>query len=300
MKTIRTLPLLLSLAVGQALAGTPIHLQHPATATAHISISNTNGEVHVTAWDRNEVQVEGELGDGARPLVITGSDDAMAIKVQPQGGGGWFSWNDNSHLGPTTLDVRVPRRASLKVDVVSAPLDIDGTDGGSLKINSISGRVRINARTPSLDVNSVSGGIAFAGQATQANLQTVSGDILAPALGKDADLQTISGHIQASGGPWRRLKLSTVSGDAQVDGALAPGGRIGIDSMSGDIDLRLPAALSATLKASSFSGDLRSDFGTPRSSAHGPGSALETTAGSGDGQIEVETFSGDLRIRRKG
>ena len=299
MKTARFLPLLLCLPIGQALADTPIQLQHAATPTARISVSNVAGEVHVTAWDRNEVQVGGSLGDGAKPLAITGSDDDLSIKVQPQGGGGWFDWGDSNHMGSTTLDVRVPRGATLRVNVVSAPVDIEGTRGGTLKLNSISGRVRVNAQTPSLDVDSVSGGIAFSGRADHADLQTVSGDILAPSLGDDAKLQTVSGRIQVGGGPWKRFKLGTVSGDATISGGLAADGQLDINSMSGDIDLRLPTAISATIHATTFSGDLHSDFGTPKSSEHGPGSALDTSVGSAHGTINVETFSGDLRIRKQ-
>ncbi|GAB3780872.1 DUF4097 family beta strand repeat-containing protein [Dyella agri] len=298
MKISRYAPLLLCLCIGQALADTPINLQHAATPTARISISNVAGEVHVTAWDRPAVQVGGQLGDGAKPLAITGSDGNLTIQVQPQGSSGsWFNWGNDSHMGPTTLDLRVPRGATLDVRVVSAPLVIDGMDGGSITVNAVSGRARINARTPSLNVDSVSGNIELAGHATQANLQTVSGDILAPVLGEQAKLQTISGRIQANGGPWRQLTLSTVSGDVQLAGGLTPDGKLGVDSMSGNVQLQLPAGTSAAVHASSFSGDLRSDFGTAQKSEHGPGSKLDARIGSGSGAIDIQTFSGDLRIR---
>jgi len=299
MQTTRYLPLLLCFCVGQALAGTPIQLRHDASPTAHVSISNVAGRVTVLGWDRNEVQVGGELGDGARPLSISGSHGDLSIKVEPQGGSGWFHWASDSRMGPTTLEVHVPRAASLAISVVSAALAIDGVDGGSIMLDTVSGKVRIQARTPLLKVDSVSGGIELAGQADQADLQTVSGDILAPTLGSLVKLQTISGHIQAQGGPWRKFSLSTVSGDAQLTGALAAGGSLDIDSMSGDVQLQLPAATSAMLHASSFSGDLRSDFGTPRQADHGPGSSLDARLGDAQGRINIETFSGDLRIRRQ-
>jgi DUF4097 and DUF4098 domain-containing protein YvlB len=253
----------------------------------------------VTAWDRNEVQVSGRLGDGAKPLAITGSNGDLEIKVEPQGGSGWFNWGGDSKMAPTTLELHVPKAASLDVDVISAPLVIDGMDGGSIQVNTVSGKARINARTPSLKVDSVSGGIEQAGHAEQAALQTVSGEILAPALGRDVELQTISGRIQANGGPWQKLTLSTVSGDVQLIGSLAAGGSIGIDSMSGDVQLQLPANTSASLHASSFSGDLRSDFGTPKEPEHGPGSSLDVRLGAGAGKINIETFSGDLRVRKQ-
>ena len=299
MKTTRYLPLLLCLCVGCALAGTSIQLRHDASPTTHVSISNIAGTVTVHGWDRNEVQVAGELGDGAKPLTISGSNGNLTIKVEPRGGSGWFHWASDSRMGPTALEVHVPRAASLAISVISASLVIDGVDGGSISLDTVSGKARIQARTPSLKVDSVSGGIELAGRAEQADLQTVSGDILAPTLGSVAKLQTISGHVQAQGGPWRTFSLSTVSGDAQLAGALAVGGSLDVDSMSGDVQLQLPAATSARLHASSFSGDLRSDFGTPRQADHGPGSSLDARLGDGQGRINIETFSGDLHIRRQ-
>jgi DUF4097 and DUF4098 domain-containing protein YvlB len=301
MNNIRYLPLLCCLCWGgQAFADTPLDLTHPAAPTVHVEITNVRGEVTITAWDRNEVHVSGELGSGAQPLNIEGSENNLSIKVRAQGRGGWLNWGGDNAMSDSTLDVNVPRGASVKVNVVSAPLSIDGINGGDIAVNSVSGRVRINAQTPALNVVSVSGNLAFSGHAEQARLQTVSGDILAPSLGHTVDLQTVSGHIQANGGPWQELKVSTVSGDVQLAGGLASGGNMSVDSMSGDVQLQFPASLSGSIHAKTFSGDLRSDFGTPEQPEHGPGSHLDTVAGNGNGNINIETFSGDLRIRKTG
>lgn len=300
MKNARYLPLLLCLCWGgQAFADTPINLSHTAAPTVHVEINNTRGKVTINAWDRNEVHVGGQLSDSAQPLSIEGSDNNLSIKVQGQGHGGWLNWGGDHDMSDTTLDINVPRAASVKVNVVSATLSIDGINGGDIAVNSVSGRVRIDAQTPMLSVVSVSGNVAFSGKAQQAKLQTVSGDILAPSLGQSVDLQTVSGHIQAAGGPWQQLSLSTVSGDVQLAGGLASGGHMSVDSMSGDVQLQFPSSLSSSLHATTFSGDLRSDFGTPKQPEHGPGSTLDTVAGSGSGKISIETFSGDLRIRKQ-
>ncbi|MET0330413.1 MAG: DUF4097 family beta strand repeat-containing protein [Dyella sp.] len=299
MKTLLLVSLLLALSTGQALADTPIRLDHAASADAKITIRNVKGSVDVIAWDRNQVQVTGSLGKGAKPLEITGSDNQLTIEVEAPGKSGWFNWSSDTAMGPTQLEVHVPRRAALEIEVVSAPLSIDGTDGGTIKVNSVSGKLRINARTPSLTVDSVSGSIEQAGKAQRANLQTVSGDILAPGLGSEAELQTVSGRIHVDGGPWSKLTLSTVSGDVQISGTPAAQGNLSIDSMSGDVQLQMPGTLAASIHASTFSGDLRSDFGTPSKGDHGPGSELNTTVGNGSARIHAETFSGDLRIRKQ-
>ena len=301
MKIIRFTPLLLCFAIGQALADTPVNISHDAAPNARIEITNIKGAVTITAWDRNQVQVSGRLGEGAKPLTIDGNNSDMSIKVEPEGGkSGWFNWNSDTSMEPSTLELRVPKGASLNVEVVSAPLGIDGIEGGAIKVNSVSGKIRINARTPSLEANSVSGSIELAGHAGDVQLQTVSGDILAPSVGLNAELQTVSGRIHVNGGPWHKLNLSTVSGDVQLGGGVAGSGSYSIDSMSGDVQLQLPSDLSATIHATSFSGDMRSDFGTPKKNDNGPGSELNTTAGNGGGKMTIETFSGDLRIKKGG
>lgn len=300
MYVLYAIPLMLGLAIGngQALAATPVELQHAASSTSHISIHNVTGTVNVIAWDRDIVQVSGLLGDGAKPLRITGSAADLSVKVEAQQGSGWFNWGGDRKMGATQLDVRVPRAATLAIHSVSATLLVDGTDGGNLDIQTISGRVRLNARTPRLTASSVSGSLELAGHADQADLQTISGDILAPALGQTATLHTVSGRIQASGGPWRQLTVSTVSGDVQVSGGMAVDGSLNIDSMSGDVQLLLPAAAFGTLHASSFSGNVRSDFGTPQHADHGPESRLDTSLGDRHATLNVETFSGDLRVHK--
>src|SRR6185312_183690 len=81
MQTTRLLPLLLCLCVGSALADTPIDLRHAASAHTHLDISNVKGAVSVIGWDRPELQVTGQLGEGAQPLAITGSAQALSLRV---------------------------------------------------------------------------------------------------------------------------------------------------------------------------------------------------------------------------
>lgn len=301
MKTLLITPLLLAFSIGQAVASTSINLSKDIRPDAKISIDNVKGEVTVTAWDRNQIQVSGTLGDGARPLQLEGDDRHVDIRVEgDERKGSWFSWGNDSRMQPTVLNVRVPKAVSVEINVVSAPVSIDGLDGGKVEVESVSGRVRANLRSPHIDMQTVSGSIDVAGRAEKADLQTVSGDITAPAIGGAVDAQTVSGRMTIGGGPWKQASFSTVSGDTQVTGGLARDGKIDVDSMSGDVQLQLPGDTSARLEASTFSGDLRSDFGSPSRGEDGPDKELKTTIGGGNGYIHVESFSGDVRVRTQG
>ena len=104
--------LLLCLCMGQTFAATPIQLQHATSSAPHISISNIAGTVNVTAWDRDVVEVTGMLGDGAKPLRITGSNTDLAIKVEAQDGSGWFDWSGDRRMGSTPARIACATRRS--------------------------------------------------------------------------------------------------------------------------------------------------------------------------------------------
>lgn len=303
MKTFYIAPLLLALSIGQALASTPINLSKDIRPNAKISIDNAKGDVTVTAWDRNQIQVTGMLGNGARPLELDG--DANSIDIRIEGGGSgdskkWFSWGNDAAMQSTTLNVRVPKGVSVEVKVVSAPVSIDGLDGGKVEVESVSGRVRANVRSPDVQMQTVSGTIDLAGRADKADLQTVSGDITAPSVISKVDAQTVSGRMTIGGGPWSSANFSTVSGDTLINGGPAAAGKITVDAMSGDVQLQLPNNASTKLEASTFSGDIRTDWGNPSRNDDGPGKELKVTIGDGRGLVHLESFSGDVKVRKAG
>lgn len=301
MKMLYMSPLLLALSIGQAFASTPINLSKDIRPNAKINIDNVKGEVTVTAWDKNQVQVSGTLGDGAKPLELEGDDHEVDIRVDGDDKkGNWFSWGNDTRMQPTILNIRVPKSVEVHINVVSAPVSIDGLDGGKVEVDSVSGRIRANLRAPEISMQTVSGQIDVAGRVGKADLQTVSGDITAPGITNEVDAQTVSGRMTIGGGPWKSASFSTVSGDTQITGGPSGSGKITVDSMSGDVQLQLPADASAHLEASTFSGELRSDFGSPSKGEDGPGKELRATIGSGSGGIHLESFSGDVRIRTQG
>ncbi|MGH8211617.1 MAG: DUF4097 family beta strand repeat-containing protein [Rhodanobacteraceae bacterium] len=280
-----------------ARADTPIHLGHDAAPDATVVIRNVKGDVRVTGWNQNRVQVEGNLGSGVKPLQITGDAHALEINVESPSGSGWFNLGGGDNTGPTSLDVHVPHAASLEVHTVSAPVDVDGMDGRSVQVGSVSGRVHLGVRAGSVKADTVSGDVDLAGSTRAFDAQTVSGDVQAATLGGNANAQTVSGAVLLRGGPMGKVNLGTVSGRIQLDASVAPDAAWKIDSMSGDVRLNLPTDASARIKADTFSGDLHSDFGKASDSEHGPGEHLDTRVGQGNSTITVNSFSGDVHIQ---
>lgn len=291
------------LAPGLVLAGTPINETRQVDARARIDVSNIKGAVNISAWDRNEVGITGTLGDGAKRLAIDGGGSALTIRVEgpDRNKGGWLDWGSDSSMQETILNLKVPRAASLEVGVVSAEIAIADTAGGEMQVDSVSGRMRLSGvQSPRLRLESVSGDVEFDGKADDATIETVSGDVVARGIGGRTRVETVSGNLRVTASTaLKNTEASSVSGDIEISGALDKGGRIEIETMSGDVRVNLPASVSAKIEAESFSGTLRSDFGSVSKPEHGPGSSLNARAGDGDGDISIDSFSGDVTIRRE-
>ncbi|HVV97805.1 MAG TPA: DUF4097 family beta strand repeat-containing protein [Rhodanobacteraceae bacterium] len=297
-RTLLSCSLLLAVS-GAAVAGTPISQTRSVDAHARIDVSNIKGAVTVSGWDKAEVSITGTLGDGAKGLSVEGGSDHLTIKVEAPDKQGWFSWGAESRMGDTTLDLKVPREAEMKIEVVSADVALSGVAGRSLDVNSVSGKLRLDSDAKEVEVDSVSGNVDLTGKAERGHLETVSGNIRARGLGGQIKFETVSGDIDAENGDYREISAGTVSGDINLRGKPTKDARIDVETMSGDVHLYLPADVSAHLRATTFSGSIRSDFGSVKEEEHGPGSNLDATTGSGDARVTLETFSGDVEVRRQ-
>ncbi|QSX79351.1 DUF4097 family beta strand repeat-containing protein [Agrilutibacter solisilvae] len=283
-----------------AWSATPINESRPLDARGRLEVENLKGRIEVRAWDRREVKIEGSLGAGVEKLEITGDAEHLSVRVRyPKSGGlGFFSGSDKSE--PSELRLMVPLQADLEVEAVSADIDIEGMASGEMNVDSVSGDIKVVGAPRNANIDSVSGDLNLILNSAQVSTESVSGDIdLRGRLSGEVHVETVSGDVEMSGhqSSVERLSGTTVSGDMRIGSSLAKGGRIELESVSGNLTLNLPANLSAQVRGESFSGDLSAPGVEISRPKHGPGSSFEHSYGGGDGEISLETFSGDARLQ---
>jgi DUF4097 and DUF4098 domain-containing protein YvlB len=110
--------------------------------------------------------------------------------------------------------------------------------------------------------------------------------------------QTVDGEIVLDGVDSPGIEATTVDGDIAFTGALRDGGRYRFNSHDGNIRVTVPRVNGALL-VSTFDGDFESDFpltltGT-RSSQR-----LNFTMGTGNVRLELESFDGNIALRKAG
>ena len=273
------------------LPGQNVDEKRDMAADGHVLVENLAGSVEVTVWEQAGIEIKGTLGDDVETIDISATANGIQVRVRNK--------PDSNSIDGTDLHLRIPPGASIEVETVSADIDVNGMEGESVVLNTVSGDVEANASPQRLEIQSVSGDVEFGGAVSRSSIETVSGEISLGGVSGEITVSTVSGDVSLIAKEVERGRFESVSGDLKLDLAVSDGGRVASDSMSGDLILRLPATQEAEFAAQTFSGDIRSDFGEAASVSKGPGSMLEYQAGRNGASIRMESFSGDIHIRRQ-
>lgn len=153
-----------------------------------------------------------------------------------------------------------------------------------------------------LDLSGVSVEFSVKGVATALEVETVSGSVTVEQAPRDVEIEGVSGTIDIAGDtPVDRLEVEVISGNVDVNVPLAASTSVELESVSGDLTLRMPGGFAGALEVETFSGDIESDFGgaPEKTSKYTPARQLSVKLGSGSGSVDVETFSGRVRILKR-
>jgi DUF4097 and DUF4098 domain-containing protein YvlB len=262
-----------------------------ADPKGEVVISNVSGAVDVEGWDRNEVQVTGNLGDDVESVAVESSGTRTVIKViLPRG-----SSNDSD----AELEVRVPRASTVEVSAVSADVSSRGVSG-TQRLKSVSGEVTAEVSGNNSEIRSVSGDITVRGDGKPVALRvsSVSGSInLSHGAGK-LDVVTVSGDANLSVSDVSEVRGRTTSGSFDLRAQLTRDARVDVEAVSGDINLRLAAPNALSAEIESFSGDIVGCLATnvERVSKYGPGHRLNIRTVEAGAYVRAKTLSGDIDI----
>lgn len=288
MGKLKIIIIMLALVSVSVYAGEIVDERWDVEANVAVSIENLAGEIMIQGWDRNEVHLNGELGDSVEELELNETASGLEIIV--------INRNER-HIDSTDLVLQVPAGASIDASAVSADIDVSDLDNDKLMASSVSGDVTVHISSQWVDIESVSGDVEFRGETARISAESVSGDVDLSGLSGEIEATTVSGDMLLQAGVIESGKFETVSGDIEMAVELADKGRLTAESMSGDVTVRLPSSQPGRFKAQSFSGHIRSDFGAVEHAEHGPGSHLKHVEGAGGAEIRIESFSGNISIR---
>jgi hypothetical protein len=135
---------------------------------AHLTISNINGSINVTAWNRRTISVS--------------ANNESSARIEEQVAGDSITLTVKKTLMPGKADfyIYVPAETAIRLQNYIGRIEVRGVRG-DVNIKSYDSQVRlVDVRIPSADVNVTTGDIFFDGELTgdgPFTFQTLKGDV---------------------------------------------------------------------------------------------------------------------------
>ena len=262
-----------------------------AAADGHVHVSNIAGEVTISGWSRNEVEVTGELGRNVEELIVERDGDKITIKVKVPRNSGRGIESD--------LHIQVPEASSIDVGTVSADIDVTEVQGEQ-SLSTVSGDVDTEADGSDVSAESVSGDVEVSGQGKDIEMRasSVSGDVALFRGGGVVAVGSVSGEVTVDEGSFERAELETVNGEIIFHAELANGGKLQAETVNGDVDIEFAKKVEGRYDVDTFNGNIHNCFGpkAERTSKYTPGWELSFQEGDGNARVTVSTLNGDISI----
>jgi DUF4097 and DUF4098 domain-containing protein YvlB len=275
----------------QAAGQVTVDERRPAAADGQVDIENASGTIRVVGWDQAEVAVSGRLGHGAAGLDVAGGARRTRIEVETEG---------NPHGVRSDIEVRVPAGSRVQIDGFQAEITVTGVKGG-VRAETVNGAISVSGPCKDVDVQSVNGAVEVSGSGGRVNAESVNGRVTVHGAAGEVDASTVNGTLSVSGATFERARLETVAGALRFDGALSRNATLDAETVSGSVELVLPAGVSADFSITTFSGGIDNELGPPaqRSSQWTPEKELSFSTGAGGAKVNVQTLSGSIRLLKK-
>jgi DUF4097 and DUF4098 domain-containing protein YvlB len=224
------------------------HQTYPLAAGGRVAISNINGRVRVTAWERNEVKVDAVKraykAERLREAEIRVNASAGSVEIEtdyPDRAWRDGEWDRDDQPAHVDYVLTVPRGARLdEVKLVNGALDIEGV-GGPVEASSVNGRVRARNLAGTVKLSVVNGRLeaSFDRLGGPVTLDSVNGGIeLTIPSDADAHLRADSVHGQIRNDFNLPVRVGEYVG-RELEGRLGAGGsRLNLSNVNGEINIR--------------------------------------------------------------
>ena len=253
---------------------------------SRISVETFAGSISVKTWDKSAMRVQATHG---RHDNIDIESRGSTVHVEAEGRMGT----------PTNVDfqITVPSSSSLELSGVNTDIDVAGVTG-DVNAETVQGSITVNGGAR-MKLESVEGNIIVEGARGHVSANTVNRGIrIARSIG-DVEAETVNGPIILQDVQASNVDLSTVNGRVVYDGTLRENGDYSFSSHDGAIYVIVPEKTGVAVTVSTFNGNLEASFPINVRDVSNR-KRINFTIGSGSARLDLESFGGDIYLKRPG
>ena len=187
---------------------------------------------------------------------------------------------------------------SLDLSGTYTSIDVQGVQG-EIAAETVKGNVIVNGGSGRIRLESVEGKIVLTNARGRINASTVNQGVHLTDVVGDLTVETVNGAIVLERVQASAVDAATVNGTIVYDGTLRDGGDYVLSTHNGGIWVVVPNNTNATVSVSTFNGRLDTSFNVNVKEASNR-KRMTFVMGSGSARLDLETFGGNVRLRRPG
>lgn len=254
---------------------------------AKLWLRNLRGSVQVSTWGKNAVRIQVPSWTRARLRI---AQRAGALSIEPE-------YGHPHSMEAARYVITVPTWMGVALVSPEASARVRGLKG-DLIVRTVNGEVEVTDNQGSVSVSSVQGPIRVTHARGRLDLSTVNGPITLDDVTGSVNAETVNGPIELARVIADSVEASTLNGFVRFDGHFLNRGWYHFATHNGDIAVDLPKEPDAQVFVATYGGQFSSDFpvSAPRS-RHGRG--LHFTLGDGKAMLQLESFTGRIRLLRE-
>jgi hypothetical protein len=161
----------------------------------------------------------------------------------------------------------------------------------------VNGEVNVRGGKGIITLHSIQGTVTLADASGRIEVNSVNEDVALTNVSGDIKLETTNGSVMMTGIQSSSVDAGTINGDVVYEGTVKDGGSYSFGSHNGDISVSIPEGANVTVTTATANGDIDASFTLPLTGTTGK-HRKTFKIGSGSAHMELESFQGDIKMRR--
>lgn len=256
------------------------------TRGARLDVNNFGGDITVKTWDKSSVRITADNSDRDHVDIDVGSS-VVTVRTSSRRG--------MPHL--VSFEITVPTWMALTLEGTYADITVTGVTG-DISATTVQGDIEVSGGSGHVSLNSTSGSVKLSKAKGRIDITTVNDGITLTDCSGDMTVETTNGDVDLRGIDAANVSATTVNGDVTYDGTIKDAGHYSFSTNNGDVEVSVPTGTNATVDVSTFNGDFDASF--PVSVNKSRKHHFSFVLGTGSAKLEMESFGGDLKLRRPG
>jgi hypothetical protein len=252
-----------------------------------LEVENFGGSVTVVAWPKNAIKLEADRPTRNR-IMIDNSEGVISFK-------------SIGYMGPPGMveyNLQIPKWMEIRISGVFTEASVSGTEA-AVRIETVKGDVTVKGGRDLLELQTVEGAVSLEGARGKIEAHSVNEGVSITDAEGEINAESVNGQVTLRKVRSAQVECSSVNGNLDYDGEFRDGGHYSFSTHNGAINIALPAKPNAEFTVSTFNGDFESAFPVTFTRAQ-RGKRFRFTLGSGSADVELESFQGNIQLRRAG